>query len=388
MDLSKLSDADLEALQKGDLTKLSDDGLAALHGEQKAPAPPVNKSQSGDTPRNMHGYAEWATGHPSDYQPTPQDIEDKRIRNSMMEGIMGNAAGEAAAPFVKWAASPLTKFLGNAAERSGVLSKVKAGVGLARYAKDEISGALDNYNKKAIAPESDKLKSFLTGKQVSVKPESIEGVNPLLNRYSRYLKNSSGLDEMGLRSEETPASATAMNRVKQIASKEADYAKSKPFSEGSEAKAEQAGSVANYARGKVSELGPEVDEANRQLQDMIQTRNRIKEMSDSSPIEALSGTPGTTKSSLLADIDKGAGSNLGQLGENINLARTRLGERGMPTSMSSLASQALGVAPRIGGAAAQGLDKLAEFLGKYTTAGPASASVNLSSRPFLRNSQE
>lgn len=42
-DLSKLSDADLEAISKGDMTKVSDDGLMALSGEQPAPefgAPP------------------------------------------------------------------------------------------------------------------------------------------------------------------------------------------------------------------------------------------------------------------------------------------------------------------------------------------------------------
>ena len=45
MDLTKLSDEDLMALQSGDLSKVSDAGLAILGGEKvtEAPKEPVKK---------------------------------------------------------------------------------------------------------------------------------------------------------------------------------------------------------------------------------------------------------------------------------------------------------------------------------------------------------
>ena len=41
IDLSKLSDEDLDALEKGDLTRLSDAALAMLEGGTQPSSPPV-----------------------------------------------------------------------------------------------------------------------------------------------------------------------------------------------------------------------------------------------------------------------------------------------------------------------------------------------------------
>lgn len=60
MDLSKLSDADLMALQHGDLSKVSDEGLSHLSGQPAAPTPAPDTSGAGQA--GLEHFANSATG--------------------------------------------------------------------------------------------------------------------------------------------------------------------------------------------------------------------------------------------------------------------------------------------------------------------------------------
>ncbi len=275
-------------------------------------------------------------------------------------GLAGRGLGKAAS------------IISNAARRSGILDQVKAPAGLARNVKDQITSALGKYSENSVASEADKLKEFLTDKTVKVTPRELEGASdPVLNRYAKMLSKSNlnkavdGQKIENIWSEPVEIKATTANNAKKRAADAANYSRSKPFSEGSSASAEKAEELANMLRQKISNLGPEVESTNNSLQDMIQTRNKMRDMSDTDPIGAIQGRLGGTKSSLTADIDKGAGSNLRQLGGDIELAQTRLGQKGIPESMSALAHRVAGVVPRAGGALAQKIEPHASsVLGK------------------------
>ncbi len=306
------------------------------------------------------------------------------VRNRMMEGMAGNAMGATMAPGLSKLLKPVGNVLSNAARRSGVLSQVKKGVGLARGVKDQITGALEQFNQKAISPEAEKLKALLTGKSVSVAPSEIQGVDPVLDRYSKQLwkKNLNTTDPNmsgpALGNIPVDIKATTANKIKQKAASAANHAKSKPFSEGSAAREKSAEEVAANMRSKVSSLDPEVDNINKSLQDKIQTRNRIQEASDTSPVETIQGRLGGTKHSLISDVDSAAGTNLGQMGRDIEIAQTRLGQKGIPESMAALVHHGMGFAPRAGGAVAEGLEPLIKFLQAHPE-----AAGNIMSRPTL-----
>ena len=306
------------------------------------------------------------------------------IRSNMMEGIAGNAMGATMAPGLSKLLKPVGSVITNAARRSGVLDKVKSGVGLARDVKDQISGALGQYSEKAIKPQAEQLRQLLSGKSVQVAPSEIQGVDPVLDRYAKQLwKKNLNTTEPSMTGQSLPnipvdIQANVANKIKQKAASAANYAKSKPFSEGSAAREKSAEEIAANMRSKVSSVDPQVDEINRGLQDKIQTRNRIAEASDTSPIETIQGRIGGTKSSLISDIDQAAGTKLGQTGRDIELAQSRLGQKDVPQSFAALMHRGLGVAPRIGGATAQGLEPLMRFLRAHPE-----AAGNILSRPTL-----
>ena len=57
MDLSKLSDSDLEAVSKGDMSKVSDEGLQHLSGAPAPQAAPSDLSEAVEGKKEMAKYA-------------------------------------------------------------------------------------------------------------------------------------------------------------------------------------------------------------------------------------------------------------------------------------------------------------------------------------------
>lgn len=261
--------------------------------------------------------------------PKLQDPQSQEMLNNMMGGMAGNAVGAAVAPGLGKLLKPVGNMISSAAQRSGVLDKVKKIGELEPYVQGKINEAKEMFGKKQIGPRMLEQESRVGQNTVKIDPKSIQGLSPELDEISKSLApNEQGLAEIP---------ATEGLKIRQHLNKVAGW-KSSPMDAGkAQAIDQQAAGVHQNLAQQFSNIDPAMEQLSQEMQGAYNTQKQAIGSAGKNPIGSVltsDSAPGLAKKGRLSRFDEQAGSNLGQLGENISTANERL----KPVELSDLFS--------------------------------------------------
>lgn len=281
----------------------------------------------------------------------------------IINGVASGGIGEAAAPIGALVKS-LGSFLGNAAERSNILGMVKDPTKLGPYVAQKLQEAEEAFHSKQIDPRMDARTNLLqqatdTGNAATVNPESFKGLSPEIDSVAGQLPKG----------ESVQISPDEYNALSSSVNKASRFKPGLQYDPASAAKVQAAKDAGDALRGKGYDIDPEIGQLGSELHDAYSLKDAALKGMGSKPISVVRAGSNLDKASTLGQFDQQAGTNLGQLGKNIDTAQTRLGlspDLTGATGMGSMARQAIGAVPRAIDATAAtvkpGVDKLGQLL--------------------------
>jgi hypothetical protein len=112
---------------------------------------------------------------------------NERLHNSMVGGGLALGLGTLAKGVERIANS---KFMQNRAQQGDIIDAMKDGDSLNRMAKGKIDQTVQGINERALTPARDAKNALLNGHDVEVNPSLLEGVDPKVDRYLRMAKRA------------------------------------------------------------------------------------------------------------------------------------------------------------------------------------------------------
>lgn len=287
---------------------------------------------------------------PQDESDLQRQYEHNSVLQKVVGGIGSGGVGEITAPLGQLASAGIGKlasFFKPAAQRSGILSLVKNEAQLGPKVADEVNQAREQFTKSQISPRMSEQYARADEQSIPFNPDEFKGIHPSIDTAVDNL-TSTGAKEIPM--------TDALKLRAQLNDKSL-FKDLGPYSEQVAAKQSSALNAGNKLRDTISSVDPNMGAISDELKDAYSLRNAVTNSAGKRPISAVTAGLGTDKGSLLSQFDEQAGTDLRGLGNNIDLAKERLGG-----ASSSLPMSKLGVIKQIRGVIPRGYDALAEMV--------------------------
>lgn len=287
------------------------------------------------------------------------------VVNPAMEWGMGKVAGG------------LKSIIGPAVQRNKILGMVKNKMeDLGPYISDKLTQAKSAFTESNIAPKMAEQQRLAEGKTITINPKNYMGYDADVDAMmQKHLNNASSSSMYGAPDTmEIPLSDALDARAK--LNQASQFKRGMVYSDEAAARNNAARAAGDNIRAQIGshpEVGEQIAGLSDELQSHYNLRNDVMSTAPRTPIQTILGNS-PDKISKLAQFDQSAGSNLRQLGKDVDTAVGRLGDSraasiiGKTDIPSAIARETLGRSGRMYDASMSGLDK---FIGNKGIQGAA-----------------
>lgn len=268
-----------------------------------------------------------------------------------------------------YALKGMSKFLGPAAQRSQVLSKVKNIEELDPYVLEKVHNAQQGFIDKNIEPLMSQQKSLAQGQSLRVNPQQFMGHSAEADSMLKGIQGKAGAESMYGTPSEIDLPMSDALKMRRLLNEESKFRDNRIYDSTVTARKEGARAAGDQLRASISahpEVGEEIANSSDQLKTKYDLMNEVLKQAGRDPVSTVTGNS-LGKSSKLAQFDRAAGSNLSGLGKDIDTAVDRLGASragniigDKKQFMSAIARNTLGRSGRVYDATAEAL---APFMG-------------------------
>jgi hypothetical protein len=217
-----------------------------------------------------------------------------------------------------------------AAERQAAIDLVKDPAKLEPHARALVEGAAEKMSGR-IGEQEKTLQELIKGRQGQINPDRVSEIMPqygakLAERRGAEIVPGSMGEEVVSQAQNGPVDVdlNSLLRIKRVGDKMKNYGFTDAMNPNTVAKAKDASRVSDIARQQIYQNAPGSEEVLGQMGKDIRLKNYLTGKGGKNPISAMQAAPGTLKSSVLAQIDQAAGTNLAQEGDKIRTASKSL----------------------------------------------------------------
>lgn len=226
------------------------------------------------------------------------------------EGVVGNAALGGA---LSLGFDALSGLLGGAKR----LYNTVQGARNADDLQDTAQAAIRDATARLKESEAQNVQQQLGGKTLGIDTTRIRGINPEIDStLGKYATPYGDIPS------EASVDAQDANKIRQLIDSEISYKKLGPFAQTAESaeRDNQLRGLADNLRGQIHGISPDLSDTFDQWSDNLNQARALDKSADTAPLSAISG-PNFDRYALLQKVDNETGSNLGQLGSQINDSR-------------------------------------------------------------------
>lgn len=302
-------------------------------------------------------------------------------------GALNTPIGEGASTLFKGAHnlagkpfSALENFLKPAAQRSSVLDMVKKPEQLGPYVSNRVNQAESQFVNQNITPKMEAQRALAEGKTIALKPGSFMGHDPGVDAMLQQRLNEARATSMYGSPDTVEMPLKDILEIRSKLNKVSQFRPGRVYSDEAIAKNKAAREAGDLLRSHISnhpEVGDDIAKLSDSLQKDYNLKNEVLVPAKRNPVQAITSS-GMDKTSKLAQFDQAAGTNLRQLGTDIDTAVGRLGDSraadiiGKTDIPSAAVRHTVGRTGRMYDAAAQKVGVplsagLAEYLGQPST---------------------
>lgn len=321
MDLSKLSNADLIALQNKQYDKISNEGIQHLHSQAQPQLNPTSENTTKPTvnAQPLRNALDGNSGNP---------VSDKFVKSLQTGGI-----GVAPMQIAESAVSGLRQMIAPTVERAGLAKMLKqTPEKIEPYVAGKISGAKQAFTDKSITPLMERQQALAEGRTVQIKPQDYMGHSPEADAILQRHVDQVGANKMYEMPGTVDIPVSDALEVRQHLNAASKFNPAKPFTPEVSARNTAARGAGDQLRNQLSslpEVGEELASTSDSLKDAYSLRTSALGKADKPMATIKPSGAASSKNLRLQTLDKTAGTDLSRLGQNMKIAEQRASQPGL-----------------------------------------------------------